>query len=387
MSARKMINLISLLLFVFFTLPYPNCFNENKMCNIFNPCNECMGEYEEKLLERAPFPFENSLEYSSGKILGAYGRIFAISSDGEVIFSLKLGRDRVGFMFVLPPILHDSKYYAVSECGEVVVINEKGKIIKKAILDNDDLISQTFIKDNKLYINNQKIYDIDSFKLVERKNFDGMVAYSDKIGFVVYSPPNFLVLDDNFSEKLSLKARCNGFIGFSGDGEMIKEHCPDGVRIINMKGEDKFFPFPLTLFQKSIYEYENGSGVFLYPQRYGIFDGQIVFHADDGYIYFGYNRTDIRGNYCEVLPGKKVLIISCDETNNYIINGDGSIKKLDIACWIFRGYSLNEYKYLIEDEEGNVYFIANCRDGDYVVKLKEDGNIIWMRKIVEWNSK
>ena len=50
-------------------------------------------------------------------------------------------------------------------------------------------------------------------------------------------------------------------------------------------------------------------------------------------------------------------------------------------------YSLNEYKYLIEDEEGNAYFIANYRDGDYVVKLKEDGNIIWMRKIVEWNSK
>jgi len=44
---------------------------------------------------------------------------------------------------------------------------------------------------------------------------------------------------------------------------------------------------------------------------------------------------------------------------------------------------LNEYKYLIEDEEGNAYFIANCRDGDYVVKMKEDGNIIWIRKIVE----
>ncbi|MDT7908291.1 MAG: hypothetical protein RRA63_09680 [Candidatus Calescibacterium sp.] len=85
---------------------------------------------------------------------------------------------------------------------------------------------------------------------------------------------------------------------------------------------------------------------------------------------------------------KKVLIISCDETNNYIINGEGSAKKkLSFACWIFRGYSLNEYKYLIEDEEGNAYFIANCRDGDYVVKLKEDGNIIWMRKILEWNSK
>jgi hypothetical protein len=236
-----------------------------------------MSEYEEKLLERAPYPFENSLEYSSGKILGDYGPIFAISSDGEIIFSLKLGRDRVGFMFVLPPILHNSKYYAVSECGEVVVINEEGKIIKKSILDNDDLIIQAFIKDNKLYINNLKIYDIDSFKLVERKDFEGMVAYSDKIGLVVYSPPNFLVLDDNFSEKLSLKARCNGFIGFSGDGEMIKEHCPDGVRIINMKGEDKFFPFPLTLFQKSIYEYENESEVSLYPQRYGIFNGQDCF--------------------------------------------------------------------------------------------------------------
>jgi hypothetical protein len=220
-------------------------------------------------------------------------------------------------------------------------------------------------------------------RLLRRKIFEGMVAYSDKIGFVVYSPPNFLVLDDNFSEKLSLKTRCNGFIGFSGDGEMIKEHCPDGVRIINMKGEDKFFPFPLTLFQKSIYEYENESGVSLYPQRYGIFKRQIVFHADNGYIYFGYNRTDIKGNYCEVLPGKKVLIISCDETNNYIINMEGSAKKLSFACWIFRGYSLNEYKYLIEDEEGNAYFIANCCDGDYVVKMKEDGNVIWMRKIGE----
>jgi len=380
MSSRKMINLISLL-FLFFTLPYPNCFNENKICNIFNPCNECMREYEEKLLERAPYPFENSLEYGSGKILGAYGHIFAISSDGEVKFSLKLNRtERTGFYFIFPPILHDSKYYAVSECGEVVVINEKGKTIKKAILDNDDLISQAFIKDNKLYINNRKIYDIDSFKLVERKNFEGMVAYSDKIGFVVYSPPNFLVLDDNFSEKLSLKARCNGFIGFSGDGEMIKEHCPDGVRIINMKGEDKFFPFPLTLFQKNVYEYGE-------YERYGIFNGQIVFHADDGYIYFGYNRTDIKGNYCKVLPGKKVLLISCDETNNYILNGEGSIKKLEIACWIFRGYSLNEYKYLVEDEEGNVYFIANCCDGGYVVKMKEDGNVIWMRKIAEWNCK
>jgi len=312
--------------------------------------------------------------------------MFAISSDGEVIFSLKLERDRVGFMFVLPPILHDSKYYAVSECGEVVVINEKGKIIKKAILDNDDLISQAFIKDNKLYIINWKalkIYDINSLKLIDKKIFEGEILYSDKIGFVVYLPPNLLILDDNFSEKLSLKARCNGFIGFSGDGEMIKEHCPDGVRIVNMKGEDKFFPFPLTFFQKSVYEYENGLGVFLYPKRYGIFNGEIVFHADDGYIYFGYNRTDIRGNYCEVLPGKKVLIISCDETNNYIINGEGSTRKLDIACWIFRGYSLNEYKYLIEDEEENAYFIANCRDGDYIVKLKEDGNIIWIRKIVE----
>ncbi len=364
-------------------LVYLNCFNENKICNIFNPCNECMSEYEEKLLERAPYPFENSLEYSSGKILGDYGPIFAISSDGEVIFSLKLGRDRVGFMFVLPPILHDSKYYVVSECGEVVVINEKGKTIKKAILDNDDLISQAFIKDNKLYINNRKIYDIDSFKLVERKNFEGMVAYSDKIGFVVYSPPNFLVLDDNFSEKLSLKARCErykGDIGFSGDGEMIKEHCPDGVRLINMKGEDKFFPFPLTLLQKNVYEYGE-------YERYGIFNGEIVFHADDGYIYFGYNRTDIKGNYCKVLPGKKVLLISCDETNNYILNGEGSIKKLEIACWIFRGYSLNEYKYLIEDEEWNAYFIANCCDGGYIVKMKEDGNIIWMRKIVEWDCK
>jgi len=334
-KSKKMNNKLglSLLLFLFFTLPYLNCFNENKICNIFNPCNECMKEYNEKLLERAPFPFEDSLEHSSGKISGAYERIFAISSDGEIIFSLKLERtERTGFYFIFPPILHDSKYYAVSECGEVVVINEKGKIIKKVILDNDGLISQTFIKDNKLYIiswKTLKIYEIDSFKLVERKNFDGMVAYSDKIGFVVYSPPNLLVLDNNFSEKLSLKARCErykGDIGFSGDGEMIKEHCPDGVRIINMKGEDKFFPFPLTLFQKSVYEYENGSGVFLYPQRYGIFNGEIVFHADDGYIYFGYNRTDIRGNYCEVLPGKKVLIISCDETNNYIINVEGSAK-------------------------------------------------------------
>ena len=286
MQTRK-IKLLKIDLMLCLTcLVYPNCFNENKICNIFTPCNECMSEYEEKLLERAPYPFENSLEYSSGKILGDYGPIFAISSNGEVIFSLKLGRDRVGFMFVLPPILHGSKYYAVSECGEVVVINEKGKIIKKAMLDNDDLIDQVFIKDNKLCINNLKIYDINSFKLVERKDFEGMVAYSDKIGFVVYSPTNFLVLDDNFSEKLSLKARCNGFIGFSGDGEMIKEHCPDGIRIINMKGEDKFFPFPPTLFQKSIYEYENESKVSLHPQRYGIFDGQIVFHADDGYIYF-----------------------------------------------------------------------------------------------------
>jgi hypothetical protein len=380
MQTRK-IKLLKIDLMLCLTcLVYLNCFNENKICNIFNPCNECMIEYEEKLLERAPYPFENSLEYSSGKILGDYGPIFAISSDGEVIFSLKLGRDRVGFMFVLPPILHDSKYYAVSECGEVVVINEKGKIIKKAILDNDELISQAFIKDNKLYINNRKIYDIDSFKLVERKDFEGMVAYSDKIGFVVYSPPDLLVLDDNFSEKLSLKARCNGFIGFSGDGEMIKEHCPDGVRLINMKGEDKFFPFPLTLLQKNVYEYGE-------YERYGIFNGEIVFHADDGYIYFGYNRTDIKGNYCKVLPGKKVLIISCDETNNYIINGSGSIRKLDIACWIFRGYSLNEYKYLVEDEEGNVYFIANCCDGGYVVKMKEDSNVIWKIKIVEWDCK
>jgi hypothetical protein len=38
---------------------------------------------------------------------------------------------------------------------------------------------------------------------------------------------------------------------------------------------------------------------------------------------------------------------------------------------------------LIEDEERNVYFIANCCDGDYVVKMKEDGNVIWMRKIGE----
>ena len=91
-----------------------------------------MREYEEKLLERAPYPFENSLEYSSGKILGDCGPIFAISSDGEIIFSLKLGRDRVGFMFFLPPILHDSKYYAVSECGEVEVINEEGKNHKKS---------------------------------------------------------------------------------------------------------------------------------------------------------------------------------------------------------------------------------------------------------------
>jgi len=329
MQTRK-IKLLKIDLMLCLTcLVYPNCFNENKICNIFTPCNECMSEYEEKLLERAPYPFENSLEYSSGKILGDYGPIFAISSDGEVIFSLKLGRDRVGFMFVLPPILHGSKYYAVSECGEVVVINEKGKIIKKAMLDNDDLISQAFIKDNKLYIINWKalkIYDINSLKLIDKKIFEGEILYSDKIGFVVYSPTNFLVLDDNFSEKLSLKARCNGFIGFSGDGEMIKEHCPDGIRIINMKGEDKFFPFPPTLFQKSIYEYENESKVSLYPQRYGIFKGQIVFHADDGYIYFGYNRTDIKGNYCEVLPGKKVLIISCDETNNYIINVEGSAK-------------------------------------------------------------
>jgi len=115
-----------LLLFLFFTLPYLNCFNENKICNIFNPCNECMKEYNEKLLERAPFPFEDSLEYSSGKISGAYERIFAISSDGEIIFSLKLNRtERTGFYFIFPPILHSSKYYAVSECGEVLVINEK----------------------------------------------------------------------------------------------------------------------------------------------------------------------------------------------------------------------------------------------------------------------
>jgi hypothetical protein len=191
---------------------------------------------------------------------------------------LKLNRtERRGFYFIFPPILHGSKYYAVSECGEVVVINEERKIIKKAILDNDDLISQAFIKDNKLCINNLKIYDINSFKLVERKNFEGIVAYSDKIGFVVYSPPNLLILDDNFSEKLSLKARCNGFIGFSGDGEMIKEHCPDGVRIINMKGEDKFFPFPLTLFQKSIYEYENGSGVFYIHKDMEFLMGRLFF--------------------------------------------------------------------------------------------------------------
>ncbi|MDT7908290.1 MAG: hypothetical protein RRA63_09675 [Candidatus Calescibacterium sp.] len=85
-----------------------------------------MKEYNEKLLERAPFPFEDSLEYSSGKISGAYERIFAISSDGEIIFSLKLNRtERTGFYFIFPPILHSSKYYAVSECGEVLVINEK----------------------------------------------------------------------------------------------------------------------------------------------------------------------------------------------------------------------------------------------------------------------
>ena len=48
---------------------------------------------------------------------------------------------------------------------------KKEKIIKKAILDNDDLISQAFIKDNKLYINNRKIYDIDSFKAAWEKNF------------------------------------------------------------------------------------------------------------------------------------------------------------------------------------------------------------------------
>jgi hypothetical protein len=214
--------------------------------------------------------------------------------------------------------------------------------------------------------------------LIDKKIFEGEILYSDKIGFVVYSPPNLLILNDNFSEKLSLKARCDEFIiGFREDEESIEEHCPDGVRIINMKGEEKFFPLPLSFFQKSAYK----------PERYGIFDGQIVFHADDGYIYFGYNRTDIKGNYCKVLPGKKVLIISCDEANNYIINGEGSIKKLDIACWIFRGYSLNEYKYLVEDEGGNVYFIANCCDGDYVVKMKEYGNIIWMRKIAEWNCK
>jgi hypothetical protein len=52
---------------------------------------------------------------------------------------------------------------------------KKEKIIKKAILDNDDLISQAFIKDNKLYINNLKIYDIDSFKLFERKNFESIL--------------------------------------------------------------------------------------------------------------------------------------------------------------------------------------------------------------------
>jgi hypothetical protein len=28
-----------------------------------------------------------------------------------------------------------------------------------------------------------------------------------------------------------------------------------------------------------------------------------------------------------------------------------------------------------------------CCDGDYVVKMKEDGNIIWMRKIAEWDCK
>jgi hypothetical protein len=136
-----------------------------------------MKEYSEKVIKMSIlFSFRNSLEYSSGKISGAYGRIFAISSDGEIIFSLKLNRtERMGFYFIFPPILHDSKYYAVSECGEVEVINEKGKIIKKAILDNDDLISQAFIKDNKLYINNLKTYDIDSFKLFERKNFESIL--------------------------------------------------------------------------------------------------------------------------------------------------------------------------------------------------------------------
>jgi hypothetical protein len=395
MQTRK-IKLLKIDLILCLTcLVYLNCFNENKICNIFNPCNECMKKHSDPELQikRGFFPFDESLEYNSGKILGAnYGStVFAFSSDGKVIFSLKTGKGKVGFQFFLPPAIYYSRYYAVSECGEVLVINEEGKIIKKAILDNDNLImGPIFIKNDRLYIiswETLKIYDINSLKLIDKKIFEGEILYSDKIGFVVYSPPNFLILDDNFSEKLSLKARCNGFIGFSGDGEMIKELCPDGVRIINMKGEDKLFPFPSTLFQKSIYEYENESRVSLYPQRYGIFDGQIVFHADDGYIYFGYNRTDIKGNYCKVLPGKKVLIISCDETNNYIIKVEGSIKKLDIACWIFRGYSLNEYKYLVEDEGGNVYFIANCCDGDYVVKMKEDGNIIWMRKIAEWNCK
>jgi hypothetical protein len=363
-------------------LVYLNCFNYNEICNIFNPCNKCMKEYSvpELLIKRGVFPFDESLEYNSGKILGAhYGStVFAFSSDGKVIFSLKPGKGKVGFQFFLPPAIYHLRYYAVSECGEVLVINEEGKIIKKAILDNDNLImGPIFIKNDRLYViswETLKIYDINSLKLIDKKIFEGEILYSDKIGFVVYSPPNLLILDDNFSEKLSLKARCDEFIiGFREDEESIEEHCPDGVRIINIKGEEKFFPLPLSFFQKSAYK----------PERYGIFNGQIVFHADDGYIYFGYNRTDIRGENCSIITLKKVLITSCDETNNYILNGDGSAKKLSIECRIFRGYTSNGYKYVIEDEEGNVYFKMYCYDGWYVAKMKEDGNVIWMRKIGE----
>jgi hypothetical protein len=59
----------------------------------------------ELLIKRGIFPFDESLEYNSRKILGAhYGStVFAFSSDGKVIFSLKPGKGKVGFQFFLPP--------------------------------------------------------------------------------------------------------------------------------------------------------------------------------------------------------------------------------------------------------------------------------------------
>jgi hypothetical protein len=61
-KSKKMNNKLglSLLLFLFFTLPYLNCFNENKICNIFNPCNECMKEYSEKVI-KSPFYFHSEI--------------------------------------------------------------------------------------------------------------------------------------------------------------------------------------------------------------------------------------------------------------------------------------------------------------------------------------